>query len=462
MRLSTAAGLFVPLLALDLALALVVAGCTRNEAKPAAHDAAPTGTLAALADASVAVPTHPIARPRDAVAELGVLSDRARPELDALVTPASLTALLDTRHCGPVATCAAVRNLVATEGRVEVSLTTTTEWGLPAESALGLIAKGLTPKECAGLARLPTVVVVRVTGAATPEHLVARTAFALTAAIAEKLRGFVYDETVRRIETADEFQRHAITSALGDAAFKDDRILIQSYVQDDGTTRLISLGMRRFGAPDLEVRGAQPGAGRALAAVMNAVAERLAAAADAAPLVVALDDPRAKGKSAAVDLVVPPMQQGDPDNTVVRIVPAGGATVAGYDALVATFFGDAEKLVERADDAELAAATQRARRAFPAMAARWKQQPAPRPRLLVKLPFPMAGDAGVEWMWVDVTSVQNTTITGTLANSPAYATDLHAGSVVKGSTRDLYDAMLVLADGGTEGGETSKLLEGRK
>jgi len=456
MRLRLAAAL------LAIAVAPASLGCPRSEGKPAPPDAAAVSEEAGVAKAA---PTHPIARPTDAVAELGILTDRPRAELEAVVVPAALVALLDARHCGAAQTCDAVRAFVTAPDRVEVSITTATEWGLPPESTLPLVAKGLTPKERAGLAKLPSVVVVHVKGGQPPEpeaHLVARTAFALTAAIAEKLRGFVYDETVRRIETADAFGRHAITTALGEPAFRDDRILIQSYVQEDGTTRLISLGMRRFGAPDLEVRGAQPGAGRSLGAIVNAVAARLAAGADEAPLTLALDDPKARGKTASVDLVVPPLQQGDPDNTIVRIVPTGGANAAGYDQLVTAFFGAAEQLVERADDADLTAATARARRGFPAMAARWKQSPEPRPKLLVKLPFPMPGDAGVEWMWVEVKSVQNTTITGTLANSPAYATDLHAGAVVKGNAKELYDAMLVLPDGGTEGGETSKLLEGRQ
>ena len=437
-------------------LALTLGGCPRNDAKPS-KDAAPA------AEAGAAAPrAHAIARPHDAVAELGILTDRPKAELEALVAPASLAALLDTRHCGPVATCDAVRGLVRAGEGVEVSVSTAAEWGLPVPSTLDTVAKGLTPKERAGLARLPSVVVVRVTGAATPTHLVARTGFALAAAVAERVRGFVHDETVRRIETADAFAAHAITAPLGDSAFREDRILIQSYVQDDGTTRLISLGMRRFGAPDLEVRGAQAGASRSLAAIVNAVAARLAAGASEAPLDVSLDDPRAKGKSATVDLVVPPLQQGDPDNTIVRIVPAGGAEPAAYDRLVAAFFGAAEQLVDQPDDAELTAARDRARRAFPATLARWKASPEPRPKLLVKLPFPIAGDAGSEWMWVEVKGVSGDAVTGTLANSPAYATDLHAGAAVTGRTRDLYDAMLLLPDGGTVGGETTKILERRQ
>src|SRR5262249_60645592 len=111
----------------------------------------------------------------------------------------------------------------------------------------------------------------------------------------------------------------------GDPAFRADRVVIQLYQQDDGSARLISLGMQRFGAPDLEIRGAQMGAGKSLGNVMNAVALRLTTGATEAPIAITLDDvARATGHASAelhtgsappspqeIDLVVPPPQAGD-------------------------------------------------------------------------------------------------------------------------------------------------------
>jgi uncharacterized protein YegJ (DUF2314 family) len=65
-------------------------------------------------------------------------------------------------------------------------------------------------------------------------------------------------------------------------------------------------------------------------------------------------------------------------------------------------------------------------------------------------------------MWVDVRSVEEATISGTLANSPAFATDLTGGSPVKGRRKELADWLMKLPDGGTEGGESISILERRK
>src|ERR1700733_10539455 len=360
------------------AVVCALGACTRNETKGTAN--APPAAEAGTATGA----THPIARPADAVAELGVLTDRPREELTALIAPGSLVALLEARHCGPSAACDAVRAALKDTEHVKVTLENASDWGIPDMAALAFMAKGLSLKERAGLAKLPTVVVVHASGPASPAQLVARTGFALTAAIAEKTKGYVYDETVRRIEGEGAFAVHAIVTPLGEAAFREDRIAIQYYVQDDGTSRLISLGMRRFGAPDLEVRGASAAGGRALGELMNAVAARVAGGATDSPLPLTVDDPRAKGKSAPVDLVVPPHQQGDSDNTIVPIVPEGGATPDGYDRLSSLFFGKGEELIDQRDDPALAAARDRAARAFPAVLARWQKMPAPRPQLLVK------------------------------------------------------------------------------
>jgi uncharacterized protein YegJ (DUF2314 family) len=454
-------------------VALAFLACSRGEVRVPAP---PPNEAGQAGDARPADDRHAFARPRDAVAEFGVLTERPQDVLLKLTAREGLAALLEPRHCGSPASCDAVRALIRDGVGVEVRIVAAEDWGIPAEALLPVVAKALTAAERVTVHKRPTVVVVRVGGPFSPKQLVARAGFALTASIAGRLEGLVYDETLRRIETASQFAEHAIVAPIGDPAFREDRIVIQFYQEEDGTARLISLGMRRFGAPDLEVRGAQVGAGRSLGNAMNAVAYRLAAGETLAPLMVTLDDVvRATGKSSAelhpgkagpatelVDLVVPPHQEGDPDNAIVRLVPPGGATPSGYDDLVRGLFGVAEQLVDQNDDAALIAASERAARSFPAAVSRWKAMGSPRSTLLVKLPFAIPNDGGLEWMWVNVMSVQDTTISGSLANSPAYITDLKGGAPVRGKRKDLSDWLIKLPDGGTEGGETIRVLEGRK
>jgi uncharacterized protein YegJ (DUF2314 family) len=458
--------------------AVALAGCTRGESSPRGSGPEPSPATSVSAPAEARARTHPIPRPPAAVAELGVLTERPKEELTKLFAPSALPALLEPRFCGPEQACNAVRAFVGTQ-KVEVSVVPIDDWGLPPESTLEHVARGLTREERASLHKKTAIVVVHARGAATAEQLPARAAFGLAAAIATRLRGFVYDETLRRIETADAFAGHAILENLGDPVYRGDRVVIQLYQQDDGSARLISLGMRRFGASDLEVRGAQMGAGKSLGNVMNAVAFRLAGGAADAPLTITLDDvaratrqPTAdlhRGAAAPVaqeiDLVVPPPQQGDPDNPVLRLVPPGGDGAQGYDGLATGLFGTTERLVDVTDDPSLELARQRAVHAFPAALARWRAM-RPRGALLVKLPFAVPGDAGpsaggVESMWVELKSADGPLLTGSLANSPALIPDLKQGAQVKGARKDLEDWLLKLPDGGTEGGETIRILERR-
>src|SRR5262249_6422430 len=152
---------------------------------------------------------------------------------------------------------------------------------------LAYVAKDLAPAEREAIPGLAWAVVVTAHGPALPDQIPARAAFGATASLAEKLHGVVYDEVLRRIESPHAFAAHAITSPLGAGGeLREDRIVIQLYQQDDGTARVLTLGMRRFGAADLEIEGASMNAGAALGRALNALAPRLANGERDAPLLL--------------------------------------------------------------------------------------------------------------------------------------------------------------------------------
>jgi uncharacterized protein YegJ (DUF2314 family) len=62
-------------------------------------------------------------------------------------------------------------------------------------------------------------------------------------------------------------------------------------------------------------------------------------------------------------------------------------------------------------------------------------------------------------MWVEVSSWNDNTIVGLLANEPEDVPDLHAGATVKVNQKDVFDYILNKADGSVEGNETSKEIE---
>jgi hypothetical protein len=68
--------------------------------------------------------------------------------------------------------------------------------------------------------------------------------------------------------------------------------------------------------------------------------------------------------------------------------------------------------------------------------------------LLVRLPFPIPGDAGVESMWVRVTRFDARTVTGRLVDEPLGATDVAQGDEVT-RRRDEVEGVELRASRGT-------------
>lgn len=454
-------------------VALVVWSLPGSSTAPGGDASAPTGEAdddAAPAPAA----THVLARPAEATCELAILTERPEAELGPLASNAEAAKLLGPAHCGSA--CDAVKKAAEDRGVVEIETQTAADYMLPPDESLDAVGATLTPEERKSVSARPTVVIVRTHAKPSVDQLAARACFALTQALAEKLSGLVYDESVRRIESVARFAAHGIRSRLGEPVFSPQQIVVQLYRQDDGTARLLTLGMQRFGSPDFIVRGASMATGPALANVVTTVAAKAAAMQSDLPFRVDLDDvARALGRKredlasdasapapVTLDATEAERAEGDPDNDIVELVPAGGANGESWDRLVVTLTGRAPQIVPAADDAELRAIAARARQELPRAIARFTHGEG---TLFVKGPFPVAGaDSGVkeELMWIEVRACDARACTGTLANEPGYATNLAMGKPAEVRRAAAVDWMLKLHDGGTAGGASIDALERRR
>ena len=412
-----------------------------------------------------------------ASAELAILTDKADELVRTIATAAEIGKRLDVRHCGGA--CDAVKKFMSgEEGGFEIELRTVDDLLLPPKDTLDTLAVGLTPSERESVHDRKTAVVIRTRGRASPEQLPARAAFAAAAVLAESLDGFVYDETARRIETAQEVVAHTATADLGEPVFRRKHIVIQLYRQDDGTARLLTLGMARFGAPDFSIRGANMSSGPLLAEVINAVAALVTHGSSASTIRVTLEDvARVAGKGPSelnaspstarevtLDIVEPERQEGDPDNELAELVPQGGSTRESWDVVVASLFGVPPSVSTSVDDEELDAIAKKARQQLPAAIKRFE---AGEGELYVKGPFPIPPDARVdggaptEMLWIAAASCDERSCTGALSNEPTYATNIALGKTVSVKHADAADWLLQQRDGGTAGGESMKLLKAR-
>lgn len=415
-------------------------------------------------------------RPAKASAEFAVVTDRPEEVVRKLATGPEIASRLEAAHCGNA--CDAVRKFMSEEDGFEIDITKTDDVILPPSDTMDTVAAGLTPNEREKVQAYPTSVVIRTTGNATPEALPARTAFAAAAVLADVLDGFVYDEVSRRIETAHDFASHTITAKLGEPAFARRQIVVQLYRQDDGTARVLTLGMARYGSPDISLRGANMSSGPILAEVVNTAASQLAHGKNDATLTITLDDvARVVGKNPAelnptpgnarpveLDVVTPERIDGDPDNELAELVPRGGSTRENWDAVVSNLFGGPPSMGVFVDDKELAELAKRARRDLPAAIKRFQNGEG---ELFVKGPFPIPpesrvdGGASTEHLWIAASSCDDHRCTGILSNDPTYATNLAAGKTTSIERADAVDWVIHQRDGGTLGGESIKVLRAR-
>lgn len=448
----------------------------KDEAPRGNVDGGPSAALVEEAGDGV-VPKAPgtLDRLAEAIVELAVLSDKPEVEVATLASVQAIAKLLDVRHCGGA--CDAVKKLMLDHDHFEVEVLKSEDYILPAKESFPTIAPGLTPSERASIGQRATTVVIRSRGTVGIDQLPARAAFAATSAVAEALSGLVYDEVVRRIETSAQFGQHTITVPLGQNVFLPKQIMVQLYRQDDGTARLLTLGMVRFGSPDFMMRGAPMELGPALANVLNVVASSAAAARTELPLVTLAEVARVSAKPAE-DLARDPKAsspirletvdaeriEGDPENEMLELVPRGGATHEAWVSAMTELFGETPSVVFAGKDPELDTIAAHARRDLPTAVKRFESGEG---ALFMKGPFPIPvesrpdGGATEEWMWVQVTSCAPKECAGVLSNTPGFATNLAAGKAVIVERAKSADWVLRLADGGTAGGESIKALQKR-
>lgn len=428
-----------------------------------------------------ATPSRTFARTTVAVAEFAVLTTQTSDVVKSKATVDEIARKLDVRHCGGA--CDAVRTFLSTEGRFTLDVRKTEDLILPPKDRMSTVAAGLTSSERDSIDLRTTSVVVRTEGPGAPEQMPARVAFATASVLAEMLDGFVYDEVSRRIETARDFTSRAVLAPVGEPAFERKHIVVQFYRQDDGTARLLSLGMQRFGSPDVSLRAANMSSGSALSSVLNVVASKLAHGESASTITVSLDDvSRLVGKPPAelhpspdearaveLTLVHPERIEGDPDNEMVELLPAGGAGRETWDNVLVSLFGLSPSTMTAIDDEELTAIAEQARHELPQAITRFE---AGEGDLYIKGPFSVdpslhehdthdAQRASTEMLWIAVATCDARACTGVLSNEPSYATNVTLGTTTSVRRDDVVDWMLHRRDGSTLGGASIEVLKGR-
>jgi uncharacterized protein YegJ (DUF2314 family) len=324
------------------------------------------------------------------------------------------------------------------------------------------------------LARLALVLEFRAPATATYTGL--RTAGSVLLQVAEQTGGFIWDEETREIFTATEWRKRRVEGWQGDIPDVAMHTVIHAY-QGDKLIREITLGMAKFGLPDVVVNDVSHSQNNQAGNLINMLAQALvegAAVGKGGALTLNLktirhdglrnaQQPSLKDNAKAVaqlSLYKASAEEGDPHNRLLGIgfdAYPGPDHYAQQTALFAAMFGftDTLQMVKHTD--AIRAASTAAKAKLPALRKRFNAGLRPGEYILVKAPF-ATPDAGREWMWVEVTQWGENEIVGLLNNEPARIPTLHSGQVVTLKVSEVFDYLLYDGKGGQEGNESGKLM----
>jgi uncharacterized protein YegJ (DUF2314 family) len=310
-----------------------------------------------------------------------------------------------------------------------------------------------------------------------------RSALQLTGALARQTGGILWDEATREAFIPDSWETNRITTWDADVPDISKHTVMHAYrKEEEGFVRAITLGMAKFGLPDVVIEDFSLSENRNIGHLINLFGQ---AVAEGATITRAgefdlnirtiknyrVRDPQISSlksnatAKAFLSLKEGRWEKGDPQNRLIEITfdrYSESDLHARQEKLLSTMFGWEDRVTGvRHNDEELQAASQRARGKLLALRLHFNKNMKPGEYILVKAPFPVP-NGGNEYMWVEVSSWNGNKIEGLLRNEPVNIPTLHGGQMVQVSEAKIFDYIHTLPDGSQEGNETGKLIESQE
>jgi len=257
----------------------------------------------------------------------------------------------------------------------------------------------------------------------------------------------------------------------------EKHIAVHQY-QEGELLRAVTLGMEKFGLPDVCAEDIPRSQIRPMGILVNLVAQYLAEGGDISKdgrLELVVDKLHHKAARERVGSVEPnaelkvrlrlssvPAKDGDADNRLWQIdfpdYPGEGPQER-MSAALTKLLGSTDGLSRIRHNEKLEAASAAAKKKLPQLCRKFNAGLKPGENLLLKAPFKTPA-GGNEWMWVEIAAwKEDGTIEAILQNDPFDIPDLKSGSRVKVREEDVFDYILRLPDGRTEGNETAKIIQ---
>ena len=352
-----------------------------------------------------------------------------------------------------------------------------TSWRPPGLESLRYSGEGLSAEQASALQETEAVLVLMFAHPESHAWTAMHDALKLTEALARKSGGLIYDGETRQIFTPEVWQAVRLDNWTSGVPDISKQITIHAYNNDE-FVRAVTLGMRKFGLPDVTVEefpwSEQRSVGNFINLFIQAEAEGFVSPdvqtcrLDVHSIqnqIVREKTVRSLKENSLGKIVVKlrktEPEEGDAENRLFALEfddYPGPDAHARRDAALGELFGWEDEVNPVRHNEELLAKSEEARKSLPALREKFTKGLDPGEFLQVKAPFATPDD-GKEWMWVEISAWADGKIMGLLRNEPFNIPDLHAGQVVEVLEADVFDYLHTLPDGSTEGNETGRLIE---
>ena len=348
----------------------------------------------------------------------------------------------------------------------------------PDKKSLQYFARGLAAQDEDALIGSQAVTVLTFRGPgglAAPQY---RAALELMSALVSEVGGYPWDDETRLVYSAESWKT-LLDHWQGNEPELIEHIALHSY-RDGELIRIVSLGMVKFGLPDLAINQVGSAESRPMGNLANLVCQTLlekGKLGSGGRLVTSIDELKHaayKAELAAdlkdnakrrveLHLAVSKPEPGDADNRLLEVAFPGSlvSLQERQAAVVSELFGAHDEIVNVKHDEELLAASERARNKAVLIGKRYAKGPPFGEQLMVKAPFETSS-GGEEWMWVEVVRWDGDDIDGILKNDPFDVPALKDGARVEVQASKVFDYILTKKDGSIEGNETSPMIEARE
>lgn len=283
----------------------------------------------------------------------------------------------------------------------------------------------------------------------------------------------IWDAGTRQAYTTDAWNE---MRAIDGKSLDMSQHLSMHFYQEGEFCRIISLGMAKFGLPDICIDDLSCNSSEVIYSLISLTAQTLyekkqiAAGGKLTLDIDAIENKTLRknllsnvldngNKKSEIILKETRALDGDPENIILRLQFSNENPQIEHDDLLSTIFGFEDVLVHVTHEEELMTASNNAKKRIPELKEIFAKSKKTKDGTVLLMKYYFSNDEGDgEWMWVEITEWNDNETTGLLQNEPYYVKSLKSGQKVKNEVDGMFDYILYHPDGTEEGNKTTEIL----